>query len=244
MEPKEELKQVTTTYVDGNKCEEYFVNEKGDKEGLYIKYDPDGNKIKELTYDCGQFHGVRKQWNSREKEPYWTAEYQHGILHGKFIYIGVDGVREERKYQNNKLHQIVSLTDKNGNNCALPEGNIEVFKACRAICDSATGKYTNVYVKLLVSADALRVTPRNDDDFFKARISKGVVVEIVDEKGNKYDRAESTVHRENILIYEMNKEVTPDKFDDSLEVSCTNGIHVHLQREHCKRWFKNFDEES
>lgn len=63
----------------------------------------------------------------------------------------------------------------------LPEGELVIWKACKSPC------LKNVYVRLIVSLKAKRVTVNSKN--YKSRVEYAFVDEIIDNCGNKYSEA-------------------------------------------------------
>lgn len=140
---------------------------------------------------------------------------------------------------------ITSIVDNCGRECVLPDGDITVWKACRAI-DPKTGNQVNVYVKLRVPSGVARVTTHDaathihsDEALtYKCRIATGFVEEIVDKDGNKYYEATSFVHPTKSGTYRVGQWAVPDSYNGDPKVSCGSGINVHPYQDQCDQWFK------
>jgi hypothetical protein len=103
MESKEDNRQKTTEIRDEEltkrithtpvhqKYEEYFVNKKGEKEGLYIKYSVHGRKVYEATYKSGVLDGIEKRWWYDESEKinktFNTCEHNEGKYKSAYVEI-------------------------------------------------------------------------------------------------------------------------------------------------------------
>ena len=89
------------------------------------------------------------------------------------------------------------------------EGAFIAWKKCK----------NNVIVKLLIPEDAKRSSATTR----KCRASKAIVLEVIG--------AEKGVSREDAdFVYEVGKEMIPDRFDDDRWNECSHGIHFFITR--------------
>lgn len=202
----------------------------GKMEGQWSWYNGSGRKTLTVTYKDGREHGLQTCWfdNGTKSE---EGTYHEGILQGLCHRWNRQGTLISLiEYKDNRPQKVVSLVDHNRRENVLPDGEIQVWKACKA-----GGRY--VYVRLRIPADAARVTPNTLDGTYKSRVEYGVVTEIVDDKGKSYDEAVSCIYMGVPLVYRVGREVRPDGFDPDPSVNCGQGIHVQRYRDQCYQWF-------
>ena len=99
-------------------------------------------------------------------------------------------------------------------NTIVPEGELIVWKALQ----------NGLIVKLIIPAKAKRV---NAIGSRKCRFEYAIVDAIYDGK-KKVKQGRGIFNRE--FIYEVGKEVRPDKFDPDSRVECSHGIHAFITR--------------
>ena len=213
------------TYVDGK------------LEGLFIKYHENGTKSSEIMCCAGLFQGKYTGWFPDGK-PEEEVFYRDSKFHGPRTKWNVDGVVESlTEHVNGDLSKIVTARDEKYRDYVIPEGTVDVWKACR----SGDGAGKNLYVRITVPADARRVTPverEGETPTYKSRVEHGVVAEIIDSEGTPYTEATSFVHTGGAKItYVVGQEVRPDRFDPDVRTSCGAGINVHRYRDHCDIWW-------
>jgi antitoxin component YwqK of YwqJK toxin-antitoxin module len=233
---------------------EYYVDEKGLIEGKYRVWDSKEKKIllNESEYKDGWKTEIEKSWYSNgnlQKECY----YKKGSLEGRYKTWNENGIpKEDYECKDNIVISVLTLNDEKGRDCMLKEGEIIAWKACkiyheRPYVDSDDDEYdsadevvdsTFVFVKLLVPADAKRVTTKNSEGRYKGRVSKAKVVEIVDERGNKYDSATSFVFSGLPITYRVDATVLPSGFNSNPDDDCGEGINVHAHKDLCEVWMK------
>ena len=141
---------------------------------------------------------------------------------------------KEYLHPQNQITKVVKLLDGQGRNCVIADGDIFVWKACKATNQS---EIVNVYVQIFVPGEAKRVTPVDFRWIYKSRIEYGLVVSINDSYGNAYTRAQSFVHKDKSLDYVVDEFVKPDSFNDEVNVDCGAGINVHCYKDQCTQWF-------
>ena len=197
---------VTGWYPDGKKKSEEFHRD-GHREGRVLSWYPDGTKACEEFYADGKREGRAVLWNPDGK------------------------VTNDVHYKEDRVVSVVSQLDDRGRETVLPDGEIEVWKMCRA------SDNTYVYVQIRVPEEARRVTPLQDigEATYKARVEYGVVVGIQDRDGKAYTEATSFVHNER-MVYRVGEEVRPSTLSMDPNVDCGPGIHVHRHRDHCDQW--------
>lgn len=142
-------------------------------------------------------------------------------------------LRAEYEMKDDIVVRVHQLTDK-GRDVVLPDGEIDVWKACRVRVGNET---RNVFVQLRVPADARRVTPVDNRCHYTSRVSHGRVVSITDEAGENYLEAESFVFRGPSLRYRLDHIVRAHDFDPNPQNSHGAGLNVHRYRDHCRMWF-------
>ena len=186
-----------------------------------------GDLATTTEYCDGAVHGVTTEWLT-DGTPASTQEYQRGMLHGISTEWRNGVVTCAREYRDDGLIRLVKAPDSQGRNYVLPDGEIDVWKACRA-------GTINVYVRIRVPREAGRVTPFSA--LCKARVEYGTVVEIVDAEGRRYPEATSFVYSGGSTTYVEGQVVRPDRFDPNPRQDCGAGLNVHLHRDHCTQWF-------
>ncbi len=79
------MKLNETYYVQGQIKEHFYENDKGEKNGIYIKYDKDGTVIITANYDLGELSGeyIEFYLNGNEK---LIENYKNGFRHGRSEY--------------------------------------------------------------------------------------------------------------------------------------------------------------
>lgn len=103
------------------------------------------------------------------------------------------------------------------------EGEFFAYKKCLGSKKRFGPKYI---VKLLVPADAKRSSAFGK----KCRCDKAKVVEIINlETGRRCKRAYSAFNTN--FVYEQDKEVRVDNFDDNRWIECSEGIHFFMTKE-------------
>ena len=176
----------------------------------------------------------------------WTADRlserttRHSHLEGPQREWTLDGkLLSENVYHQGTLVKIKVLCDEKGRDCALKEGEILVWKACRVrLTDRGRyGASVNVYVQIRVPPEARRVTPHDPQRKYKCRVEYGTVEQIVDSQGTSYPCAYSFVASTSI-VYTKGEVVRGHDFDDRIDVDCGAGINVHVHRDHCDQWFQ------
>ena len=207
----------TAFFENGNlRREVALVNDKFS--GKSIVYHLNGQKLEECEYVDGLKQGIYKTWHSNGMT--W----------------------ETCEYDKDRLVRVISVKDENCTECALEDGDLTVWKACKA-------GQTNVCVKILVVPEANRVTPvsnvdvfmrlkRSNGQKFKSRISTGKVLEIVDATGKHYTSCQSFIFTGKPLTYVHGETITADGFDNDANEDCVKGIHVNKYKMHCMDWFK------
>jgi antitoxin component YwqK of YwqJK toxin-antitoxin module len=237
---KEPLQKVTTYWSENpaNIREQYYVNKDNRKEGEYISYHVDGKVYeKKCNYKNGILEGKWEGYKRSQTRPD-IKYYKNGILDGLETENYRNNSYDVTEHKNGVRVRVVSLVDENKNECVLGEGEILVYKATKAY-DIYTNTYKNCYVKILVPAEAKRVTPFDEKFTYKGRVEYGKVIEIFDNAGRQYNEAESFVYRGNKTVYVVNKVVLPDNYDPNPEHDCGAGINVHRNLYHCDQWFNN-----
>jgi antitoxin component YwqK of YwqJK toxin-antitoxin module len=211
--------------------------------GRYLSYsETTGKMISEGQYYYSASIGKHFEYydNGQKKS---EKEYpKAGVLEGKCIYWFPTGLPHtalsacpviQKIYDcvDNKVTRVISLKDDMGEEHVLPEGEIVVWKACRHM--NSNTEVVFVYVMILVPAEAKRVTVVDTRKIYKSRISFGRVIDIEDEKGNKYDDAHSYVYSGRSIKYERNKMVYPNSFDPDPNNECSFGISCHRYKNQC-----------
>ena len=160
-------------------------------------------------------------------------------------------LRTQYQMRNGRVDRVDHIADQMGRPVVLPEGEIDVWKACKTTVGTET---KNVFVRLRVPVDARRVTPPmriNKVPYFegnrvskwllaktyKSRVSHAKVIAIEDDEGNNYLEACSFVYRRKVITYKVGSVVRSTKFDSDPEHGCGQGIHVHRYRDQCQIWF-------
>ena len=225
----------------------------GEVDGPYRTWHPNGVPEREANYVKGVPRGLCRQWRADGTQSQECGYDKYGRLKGILTewYAG-GGVNKVVEYRRGKVVRVVELRDPAGRDCVLPPGELIVWKAC-AVPREGTGdakKGVNVkrgvYVKIMVPADAQRVTPLDTDAKFKSRVEYGVVLDIesapsADGTVTHYNEATSFVYGKDRLRYVVGErvQVDEDDFEDDPNVECGAGINVHLHRDHCAVWFQS-----
>jgi antitoxin component YwqK of YwqJK toxin-antitoxin module len=226
---------VTTYYDNGNKREEKFFKnnlEEGIAKRWYYKSE---TVCDECNYKLGNKDGEYKSWFDTGFK-HVECNYKNDKIEGKCIYWSEGKIEKIYEYKGNQVVKVISLKDGRDRECVLPENTtIEVWKACLSKKPTIN---SFVYVKLLVPAEAKRVTTTDGGSrkVYKSRVEFAKVLEIVDKEGNKYDEAESFVYGKTKLIYVVGNEVRPDIYDSDPEHECSFGINVHPYIDLCDTW--------
>ena len=131
-----------------------------------------------------------------------------------------------------KTQNITTCDNKILKNVILPEtGEFTAYKVCKTEND------VNVYVELLVPANARRITSiMTPSSINQSRVECAKVVKITDRDGKNYDECTSFVFRKKNLVYQVGETIYPDSYNSNPE-DCGNGIYVHLNKEDCDQWF-------
>jgi hypothetical protein len=130
--------------------------------------------------------------------------------------------------QNDRL---IMLNDENGRNCVLPNGDINVWKACRA------KDGIDVYVEITVPQQAHRITVLSNECI--SRIEFGYVVKIIDKEFNEYDEATSFITIHKPVIYRKGHLCEPNNgYDENKYHKESCGINVHKYKDQCDQWFE------
>ena len=99
-------------YENGQK--EYFcpLNEYGKRDGLYEKWDEEGEKTREETYKDGVLHGIQKLWLNSSQ--YWEYHYNNGEKEKSVQYL--DGKLDRVCEYKNNVENEYKVTEyyKNG----------------------------------------------------------------------------------------------------------------------------------
>ena len=174
--------------------------------------------------------------------------YKNGKIDGKWEkFYSNKQLCAECEYIEGKLVKTNQLFNREGKDYMLPEviskdnlienkssEDLMVWKAGKH--DTASKEKINVYIKIKVPANVRRVVSLVHTFKFKVRIESGIVMEIVDEKGNTYPNAYSFVHSDD-FEYIVGATIIPDGFNNNPLTDCGQGIHVHKYKEDCKQWF-------
>lgn len=95
----QELKKIETFYKDGKVKEQYFVDSKGLKQGMYVLFYENGNKKMEIAFRNGVKEGRSTSWHSNGKvneEGYFRGNKRSG----KYIaYDEMGNVIEKKDYK-------------------------------------------------------------------------------------------------------------------------------------------------
>jgi hypothetical protein len=118
-------------------------------------------------------------------------------------------------YSNGKLINVVSILDKEGRECVLPNGEQTVWKLCYVT--DRDGKQHNGMVKLKVLFGTKGVTPKCRDNEYSSRAEYAIVESISDSTGKQYKMASSSREGKVDQSYIIGSTVSPDGFDDDLE---------------------------
>jgi len=139
--------------------------------------------------------------------------------------------------------EIISQTvyNEDGQCTNLPDGEIIVWKACMHYPNNNINHEIQVYVKLRVPKEAKRITPfvNHIPEEHKGRVEYAHVEDIIDKDGNTYDTAVSFVAQDvnRELVYVKGKDIKPDSYNHNPNHNCSHGIHVHLYKNDCDRWW-------
>lgn len=104
------MKEVTTTYDNGNIKEQFTVNKNGEKEGEYKMYAESGKLKESASYKNGQLFGKRTLYfdngNAEIEESYTDG----GLLQGVYkSYYEEGALKLEKTYDNNVLTGLVKV---------------------------------------------------------------------------------------------------------------------------------------
>lgn len=240
---------------NGRKSEECCYDGEGRLDGVRTVWNDQGHKIEESVYRGGTLTERRVWYDNVEpvgllasrfpfspdtptkvpagylkEETMWRAGKIHGL---RTTGHDVNGRRMVSEYRAGEMVKVVSLVDGLGRETVLPEGEIDVWKACVSVRGGRA-----VYVHLVIPHDARRVTPADTTATYKSRVEYAVVIGIEDavDPTIRHTEAESSVYGGTRLRYVLGQEVRPDGFDPSPALECGHGIHVHRYRDHCTRW--------
>jgi hypothetical protein len=184
----------------------------GVQDGLFEAFHPNGYKREKGMMKNGYLDGLYESW------------YLDGSIAEEIIY------KDDPESPDHGTLKMIKLMDEQGRNVVLEDDiPIEVWKICKK-----DNKF--VYVKILVPAEAKRVTPQSNPATYKARVEFGKVLEIVDKEGNKYTDATSFVHEGHKLTYIVGEIVIPNGYDSDPNIECGAGINCHKFQEHCDQW--------
>jgi hypothetical protein len=101
-------------YSDGTVKLKYDIDNKGDKDGAYEEFYPDGKPKVKATYKGDNLNGPYKTFHENGK-PAITATYKDGQLTGSFVEETSEGLKKlTAAYKNGKLHGTVTQFDKSG----------------------------------------------------------------------------------------------------------------------------------
>lgn len=238
-----------TTLIPGHRLEhveswfggdltEYCVDKQDRIQGTQIRWYKSGQKS-ETNYVDGKVEGLYRFFNKDGAViTEWTLK--KGQKHGRAMWCRSDGTRCECDYNMGKVVRVVSLTDRQGRDAMLPDGEVEVWKACKT-CKGDDG--VGLYVRLRVPADARRVTPMCSPEGKwepQSRVEYAIVVSIDDGMGTTqpYTEATSFVRKGTSLVYRVGEVVRPDGYDPDPGHECGKGINVHRYRDQCEAWFR------
>lgn len=215
---------------------EYWVDEQNRIQGISVRTFRMGQRA-ETPYVDGKVEGVYRYYQ-RHGVLVTEKFFRGGKLEGRGTWWHSNGeVSSECDFERGKPVRLLKHTDSQGRDLILPEGEIEVWKACKS-------EGVGVYVRLRVPADARRVTPIDTQASLggrscKSRVEYAIVVGIEDEAGKPYQEATSFVYKKGEgLVYRVGEIVRPDGYDPNLGRGCGRGINVHRYRDHCTSWFK------
>jgi hypothetical protein len=213
----EQLTKIVTYYYDNYSRtkrikEEYYKNKKGEPSGEYKSY-----------YENGCL-----------KENFF---YKDGFVEGCYTrYFDNKEIQEIMNYKSGRVIKVISLKDDQKRECTLPDGEITIWKACKA--KNPYGNSTiPVFVKLQIPKEARRITTINTNNRFQARVEYAKVLEITDNYDEKYDDAYSFVYGGQQLKYTVGEIVFPSSFNTDPNEDCGAGINVHRYIDLCKIWF-------
>ena len=191
---------------------------------LHVKanYDEENNLTGKynLYYTNGLINSVFNYFKGK-KNGSFVSYYDNGKIH-------VTGI-----YKNDLIESVTELYDETGRDCLLHEGEITVWKLCKA-------ENKIVYVELLVPNSAQRITDFDEclsidtiDEKIISRVNCAQVIKIFDDANNEYDNAFS-LDLKNNLTFEVGKQVnvninlnmSNDIFKNNDELN--NGIDVKM----------------
>ena len=213
-----------TWYQDKQKAQGVYVDDR--KDGKWTMWDERGNIISQIHYSEDRLHGLFTNW-SPSGEKTLECSYVKGRREGVWTEWTCGKKSRVLEYKDDVITKVVTLLDDQGRETVLPDGEIEVWKAGKGFGNN------DVYIKIRVPAEARRVSSL----YRKARIEYGTVVSIVDREGRKYKEADNFVYDRVSLRYVVGEVVKANGFDADPDQYCGRGIHVHLHREQCDRWF-------
>lgn len=232
-------------YAEGG-VESSCTFRRGKLEGPYTRRyrsgPDDGQREIECHYVGDRKEGLSTTWSS-DGVKLWDGFYHNDRLHGPHRRYDATGrVVEVLDYVDGRVVRVTSLIDHRGRQCVLDQGPIQVWKIA-TVCVAGVGTpyhdhdTPNAYVRLLVPAEARRVTVVDDGaQHYKSRVEFAVVEDIVDRWGTHHRVATSCVHKGTQLVYRVGETVVPDGFDADPNVDCGAGIHVHKYVDHCDVW--------
>jgi len=222
----------------------------GLRHGGEMTCDPEsGERSIYHEFKLGKLHGKSIIWND-DGTKYMETDYVMNVTSRLVVYGGGDRKVRETEFKDGVMsrsrgwnsdgslwyecvyegesERMVVLNDDKGRNCALEEGDVEVWKGC---VSEDGGKF--VIVKLLVPGGAKRVTPINRKNI--SRVECGKVVQIIDESGKEYEVGRSLMHKRG-LVYRVGEMVYAKNYEPSVNVECGAGINVHKHPDHCMQW--------
>ncbi len=99
-------------FPDGTIRVQYEIDDKGDKDGTYQEFYPDGKLKIKATYKADQLNGPYKSFHDNGK-PNITAAYKDGKLTGSFVEETPEGVKKlTAAYKDGKLHGTFTRFEK------------------------------------------------------------------------------------------------------------------------------------
>ncbi|AYV81081.1 MAG: hypothetical protein Harvfovirus15_25 [Harvfovirus sp.] len=218
------------------------------RDGYEMSFYPSGPKRDYNEYKEGKLHGRHITWNECGSL-YMENNYNLNKMESQIMYQQGNKKEVERQFKKDyvrvrifrvdesliydyihmdEMNKSVMITanDDKGRNCALGEGDIEVWKA--GVSD--LNKF--VIIKLVVPRGSRRVTPMNV--YGLSRVEYGIVVQIMDESGKEYSSAKSPP-----LVYALGEMVVGKGYNDDIELAFGGGINVHKHPDHVLIWKKN-----